>query len=115
MYLSCIFILAFSSLDSTTKTEYANSGKAQSQVETETWEFWQTEDSTFIIIYNLVNDDVVSINLKLGELLHQSLCFIERKELGDANTNKSSQVLQEHRHKHHEHHTQLTLVYTSNL
>uniref|UniRef100_A0A7C9ATV8 Uncharacterized protein n=1 Tax=Opuntia streptacantha TaxID=393608 RepID=A0A7C9ATV8_OPUST len=52
----------------------------------------QLRFDNFIIIKNLVNDNVVSINLKLGELLHQSLCFIERKELRDANTDKCSQV-----------------------
>jgi hypothetical protein len=48
---------------------------------------------TFLRIKNLVNYNIMCIYLELGEFLHQSLSFIERKELWNADTEKGCQVL----------------------
>lgn len=48
---------------------------------------------TFLIIENLVDDDIVCIYFELSELLYQSLSFIKREELRNANTDKGCHVL----------------------
>lgn len=36
----------------------------------------------------LVDDDVVRVDLVLGELLHETLRLVQRQELGDAHANE---------------------------
>lgn len=37
---------------------------------------------------DLIDDDVVDVDIELGQLLDQTLCFIHRQELGDADCNE---------------------------
>lgn len=37
----------------------------------------------------LIDYDIVSVDLKLGKLLDQAFCLVERQKFGDADTDKS--------------------------
>lgn len=41
----------------------------------------------------LIDNDVVHVKIKLGQLLDEALGLVERQELGNTHTNKSSNVL----------------------
>ena len=41
---------------------------------------------------HLIHDDVVRVNLKLAQLLNQSLSFVQREELRDAHANEGRRV-----------------------
>jgi hypothetical protein len=41
---------------------------------------------------NLIDDNVVSVDVRFGELLHKTLSFINRKKFWNTNANKSCQV-----------------------
>ena len=41
----------------------------------------------------LVDDDVMRVDLVLGELLHQPFRLVQREELGDAHANKRGLLL----------------------
>lgn len=43
----------------------------------------------------LVDNDVVCVDLALGQLLDQPLCLVQRQELGDAHTDESRLLLQD--------------------
>ena len=46
------------------------------------------EVQTWVGDEDLVDDDVVRVNVELGQLLHQPLRFEERQELGDAHAHE---------------------------
>lgn len=47
---------------------------------------------TLLGVQELVDDNVVCVNLVLCEFLDQALGLVERQELGDADTDKGSEV-----------------------
>lgn len=43
-------------------------------------------------VQQLVDDNVVGVNVKRGQVLDHSLCLVQRQELGNANTHKGGEV-----------------------
>ena len=44
----------------------------------------------------LIHHDVVSVDVALGELLHEALCLVEAQEFGDTHAHERRLILQAH-------------------